>query len=41
MTTELSGIRAKLHEIVFEADTPAGKAFDIALRGIMGSGLEI
>jgi len=23
--------RAKLHEIIFEADTPAGKAFDIAL----------
>jgi voltage-gated potassium channel len=29
--TELSGIRAKLYEIIFEADTPAGKAFDIAL----------
>ncbi len=23
--------RAKLHEIIFEADTPAGKAFDVAL----------
>jgi voltage-gated potassium channel len=23
--------RARLHEIIFEADTPAGKAFDIAL----------
>ena len=23
--------RSKLHEIIFEADTPAGKAFDIAL----------
>jgi voltage-gated potassium channel len=31
VTTEVSGIRAKLHEIIFEADTPAGKAFDIAL----------
>lgn len=26
-----SGWRGKLHEIIFEADTPAGKAFDIAL----------
>ena len=31
MTTEPSGIRAKLHEIIFEADTTEGKAFDIAL----------
>jgi voltage-gated potassium channel len=31
MTTVPSGIRAKLHEIIFEADTPEGKAFDIAL----------
>ena len=23
--------REKLHEIIFEADTPAGKAFDVAL----------
>lgn len=27
----LSGHRAKIHEIIFEADTPAGKWFDIAL----------
>ena len=27
----LHGWRAKVHEIIFEADTPAGKAFDIAL----------
>ena len=26
-----SGWRARLHEIIFEADTPAGKAFDVAL----------
>jgi voltage-gated potassium channel len=26
-----SGLRARIHEIIFEADTPAGKAFDIAL----------
>lgn len=25
------GWRAKLHEVIFEADTPAGKAFDIVL----------
>jgi voltage-gated potassium channel len=31
MTTELSPTRQKLHEIIFEADTPAGKAFDVAL----------
>ena len=27
----VSGWRIKLHEIIFEADTPAGKAFDILL----------
>ena len=27
----LSPVRARLHEIIFEADTPAGKAFDVAL----------
>ncbi|MEZ5361267.1 MAG: ion transporter [Bryobacterales bacterium] len=27
----LTGLRRKLHEIIFEADTRAGKAFDIAL----------
>lgn len=26
-----SGIQSKLHEIIFEADTPAGKAFDVLL----------
>ncbi|RKH71261.1 ion transporter [Corallococcus aberystwythensis] len=26
-----SGFRARLHTVIFEADTPAGKAFDIAL----------
>jgi len=31
MTTQLSPTRQKLHEIIFEADTPAGKAFDVAL----------
>lgn len=25
------GVRARLHEIIFESDTPAGKAFDVAL----------
>jgi voltage-gated potassium channel len=28
---ELTGWRAALHEIIFEADTPAGKAFDVTL----------
>lgn len=26
-----SGVRAWLHEVIFESDTPAGKAFDVAL----------
>ncbi|NNC03771.1 ion transporter [Corallococcus exiguus] len=26
-----SGFRARLHTVIFEADTPAGKAFDVAL----------
>lgn len=26
-----SGFQAKVHEIIFEADTRAGKAFDVAL----------
>ena len=26
-----AGVRARLHEIIFESDTPAGKAFDVAL----------
>lgn len=28
---ESSGLRSKLHEIIFEADTPGGKAFDVIL----------
>jgi voltage-gated potassium channel len=31
MTSEPSGVRRKLYEIIFEAETPAGKAFDIVL----------
>jgi voltage-gated potassium channel len=31
MTNDSGSLRAKLHEIIFEADTPAGKAFDVAL----------
>ena len=27
----MTGMRARIHEIIFEADTPAGKMFDIAL----------
>ena len=30
-STNLHGWRAKLHEIIFEAETPGGKAFDLAL----------
>ncbi len=35
MTTQLSPTRQKLHEIIFEADTPAGKAFDVGLLVII------
>jgi len=31
MKTSLKGWRTTLHEVIFEADTPAGKAFDVAL----------
>ncbi len=31
MTNDSGSLRAQLHEIIFEADTPAGKAFDVAL----------
>ncbi len=30
-SAQLTGWRAKGHEIIFESDTPAGKAFDVAL----------
>ena len=34
----MSGWRARLHEIIFEAETPEGKAFDLALlAGIVAS----
>lgn len=29
--TRLTGVRGKLHEVIFEADTPAGKLFDVVL----------
>jgi len=31
MTDKTSATKARIHEIIFEADTPAGKAFDVAL----------
>ncbi len=31
----MSAFRARLHEIVFEADTPAGKAFDVGLLALI------
>jgi voltage-gated potassium channel len=31
MTDTTSATKARIHEIIFEADTPAGKAFDVAL----------
>ena len=34
----MNKFRLRIHEIIFEADTPAGKAFDIALLiSILGS----
>src|SRR3712207_226006 len=29
--TPSAGVRARMHEVIFEADTPAGRAFDFAL----------
>ncbi len=34
-STELPGWRAKLHEVIFEADTPAGNAFDVVLIALI------
>ena len=31
MSTDQASLRSRLHEIIFEADTPAGKFFDVAL----------
>ncbi len=31
MTTDSQRFRERLHEIIFGADTPAGKAFDVTL----------
>ena len=31
MTASLSELRARLHEVIFEADTPAGRLFDLLL----------
>lgn len=31
MTYETSRWRQRLHTVIFEADTPAGRAFDVAL----------
>lgn len=31
MTDHATTVRGKIHEVIFEADTPAGKAFDVAL----------
>jgi len=31
-----AGWRSRAHEIIFEAETPAGKAFDIAPQTILG-----
>jgi len=36
MPSAIQRWRARLHEIIFEADTPAGKAFDVALLGAIG-----
>ncbi|HYD85690.1 MAG TPA: hypothetical protein VEA63_16595, partial [Opitutus sp.] len=30
-----SAWRARWHEVIFEADTPAGKRFDLALLGLI------
>ncbi len=35
MANKLSPWQRKLHEVIFEADTPAGKVFDLALLGLI------
>ncbi|MBX2889932.1 MAG: ion transporter [Saprospiraceae bacterium] len=35
MDDKTEGFRAKLHEVIFEADTKAGKRFDLALLGLI------
>jgi len=35
VSTSFAPWRLKLHEIIFEADTPAGKAFDVILLGVI------
>ena len=35
MAGSASSLREQLHEIIFEADTPAGKAFDLVLLGLI------
>lgn len=42
MTQPKQSIRDRIHEIIFEADTPAGKAFDVILLiAILGSVLSV
>ena len=33
--TRLSGLRLRLYEIIFESETPAGRAFDLALMAVI------
>lgn len=33
--TQLSPLKRKVYEVIFEAETPAGKAFDLALMGLI------
>ena len=33
--TRLSGVRLRLYEIIFESETPAGKAFDLGLMAVI------
>jgi voltage-gated potassium channel len=37
MTATLADLRARLHEVIFEADTPAGRAFDLLLLLVIGA----
>ena len=32
---QLTGLRLRLHELIFEADTTAGKSFDDALKSLV------
>lgn len=41
MAAAPAGLRARLHEIIFEADTPAGRLFDVLLLTVIASSVVV